>query len=92
MLRDKGYGMAGGRQELTGVKEQCLKVEIKSVGCLTFLTAVGISSNLPSDQGLANSFCKAPDVKYFRLCGPCGLCHDYSAIVTGKQRIFNARA
>ena len=73
-------GDGRGGQELSGVKKQFLKAEGKSVGHWTFFTAVGISSNHSLNQWLANFFCKGPDIKYFRLCGPDGLCCDYSTL------------
>lgn len=36
-------------------------------------------------QELANFFCKGTDSKYFQVCEPYGLCHNYSVIVSGKQ-------
>ena len=29
-------------------------------------------------QGSAKFFCKVPNSKYFWLCGPYGLCHNYA--------------
>ena len=82
---DKGYGMVGmgdgrGGPALSGMKEQSLKAEAKSVGHLTFFTAVGVSSNHSLDQGPANCFYKGPDVTYFRVCEPDGLCSDCSTL------------
>ena len=33
------------------------------------------------EQRLAHFFCKVPDSKYFRLCRPCGLCGNNSALL-----------
>lgn len=36
-------------------------------------------------QSCANFFCRWPGSKYFGLCGPKSLDHNYSAVVAGKQ-------
>lgn len=37
--------------------------------------------NIPEiTQVLVNFFCKRPNCKYFKICGPHGLCHNYSAL------------
>ena len=58
---------------------------------LTFFTAVGVSSNHSLDQGPVNCFYKGPDVKYFRVCEPDGLCGDYSTLTQqqeGSRRLY----
>lgn len=37
------------------------------------------------EQGLASSFCKWPDSKYFSLCELCGPCQSYSALVLQSE-------
>ena len=86
-----GVGDGRGGPELSGMKEQSLKAEAKSVGHLTFFTAVGVSSNHSLDQGPVNCFYKGPDVKYFRVCEPDGLCGDYSTLTQqqeGSRRLY----
>lgn len=53
LQRDKGHDTLGGGQELMRVKEQSAKAEAKSGDCLTFFTAIGMSSNHFLDQGPA---------------------------------------
>ena len=84
----KAYGIVGAR--IFWNEGQSLKAEAKSVGHLTFFTVVGVSSNHSLDQGPANFFCKGPDVKYFRVCGPDGVCGDYSTLTRSKKAAFLA--
>jgi hypothetical protein len=49
----------------------CAELLVNSV--IFFTEATGSS---PIDQGSANIFCKGPNSKYFRLCGPRGKLDD----------------
>lgn len=40
-----------------------------------------LQSVCSTDQGSVNIFCKGPKSQLFRLCGPCGLCLNYSALL-----------
>ena len=47
---------------------------------ILLLCQISYSLFLDLDVGSANFLCKWSDSKYFRLCGPYGLCHLYSAL------------
>lgn len=53
-------------------------------GWVTFSLAPGITDHPEVERkreiikAKGKLFCKGPESKYLRLCGPCGLCHDYN--------------
>lgn len=51
--------------------------------CLLLLSATWdkLTLSMILEQGLADFFCKGPDKKYFRACGPQRLCLNYSTLV-----------